>query len=86
MQKLALLDYNNKEEIVFDEVKNEVVKTKKNINQTEDFLNSIKDILAQLMGENEKLRQEYDELKQNNKKTRIDIEEIQQKIELNVML
>ena len=38
------------------------------------------------MGENEKLRQEYDELKQNNKKTRIDIEEIQQKIELNVML
>ena len=83
---MALLDYNNKEEIVFDEVKNEVVKTKKNINQTEDFLNSNKDILAQLMGENEKLRQEYDELKQNNKKTRIDIEEIQRKIELNVML
>ena len=83
---MALLDYNNKEEIVFDEVKNEVVKTKKNINQTEDFLNSIKDILAQLMRENEKLRQEYDELKQNNKKTRIDIEAIQQKIELNVML
>ena len=79
---MALLGYNNKEEVVFDEVKNEVVKTKKNINQTKDFLNSIKDIL----GENEKLRQEYDELKQNNKKTRIDIEEIQQKIELNVML
>ena len=63
-----------------------MVETKTNINQTEDFLNSNKDILVQLIGENEKLRQENDELEQNIKKTRIDIEEIQQKIELNAML
>ena len=87
LQELALLDANVKEEeIIFGEVKNEVVETKTNINQTEDFLNSNKDILVQLIGENEKLRQENDELEQNIKKTRIDIEEIQQKIELNAML
>ena len=87
LQELALLDANIKEEeIVFSEVKNEVVETKTNINQTEDFLNNNKDILVQLIGENEKLRQENDELEQNIKKTRIDIEEIQQKIELNAML
>ena len=87
LQELALLDANIKEEeIQFGEVKNEVVETKTNINQTEDFLNSNKDILVQLIGENEKLRQENDELEQNIKKTRIDIEEIQQKIELNAML
>ena len=63
-----------------------LVQTKTNINQTEDFLNANKDILVQLIGENEKLRQENDELEQNIKKTRIDIEEIQQKIELNAML
>ena len=62
------------------------METKTNINQTEDFLNNNKDILVQLIGENEKLRQENDELEQNIKKTRIDIEEIQQKIELNAML
>ena len=87
LQELALLDANIKEEeIQFGEVKNEVVETKTNINQTEDFLNANKDILVQLIGENEKLRQENDELEQNIKKTRIDIEEIQQKIELNAML
>ena len=63
-----------------------MVETKTNINQTEDFLNNNKDILVQLIQDNEKLRQENDELEQNIKKTRIDIEEIQQKIELNAML
>ncbi len=62
------------------------METKTNINQTEDFINNNKDILVQLIAENEKLRQENDELEQNIKKTRIDIEEIQQKIELNAML
>ena len=51
-----------------------------------DFINNNKDILVQLIADNEKLRQENDELEQNIKKTRIDIEEIQQKIELNAML
>ena len=87
LQELALLDANIKEEeIIFGEVKNELVETKTNINQTEDFINNNKDILVQLIAENEKLRQENDELEQNIKKTRIDIEEIQQKIELNAML
>ena len=87
LQELALLDANIKEEeINFSEVKNEVVETKTNINQTEDFLNNNKDILVQLIQDNEKLRAENDELEQNIKKTRIDIEEIQQKIELNAML
>ena len=87
LQELALLDANIKEEeIIFGEVKNEVVETKTNINQTEDFINSNKDILVNLIAENERLRQENDELEQNIKKTRIDIEEIQQKIELNAML
>ena len=39
-----------------------------------------------MIQDNEKLRAENDELEQNIKKTRIDIEEIQQKIELNAML
>ena len=87
LQELALLDANIKEEeIIFSEVKNELVETKTNINQTEDFINNNKDILVQLIADNEKLRQENDELEQNIKKTRIDIEEIQQKIELNAML
>ena len=87
LQEVALLDANIKEEeIIFGEVKNEVVETKTNINQTEDFINSNKDILVNLIAENERLRQENDELEQNIKKTRIDIEEIQQKIELNAML
>ena len=87
LQELALLDANIKEaEINFSEVKDELVNTKTNINQTEDFINSNKDILVQLIQDNEKLRQENDELEQNIKKTRIDIDEIQQKIELNAML
>ena len=49
-------------------------------------MNENKDILSELIQENERLRNENDELEQNIKKTRIDIEEIQQKIELNAML
>ena len=87
LQDLALLDANIKEFNIQDtEVKNEIVETKTNINQTDDFLNSNKDILIELIQENERLRNENDELEQNIKKTRIDIEEIQQKIELNAML
>ena len=87
LQDLALLDANIKEFNIQDtEVKNEIVETKTNINQTDDFLNSNKDILIELIQENERLRNENDELEENIKKTRIDIEEIQQKIELNSML
>ena len=87
LQDLALLDANIKEFNIQDsEVKNEIIETKTNINQTDDFLNSNKDILVDLIQENERLRNENDELEKNIKKTRIDIEEIQQKIELNAML
>ena len=87
LQDLALLDANIKEFKIQDsEIKEEIVKTKTDINQTDDFLNSNKDILVDLIQENERLRNENDELEQNIKKTRIDIEEIQQKIELNAML
>ena len=87
LQDLALLDANIKEYNIQDgEVKDQIVETKTNINQTDDFLNENKDILSELIQENERLRNENDELEQNIKKTRIDIEEIQQKIELNAML
>ena len=87
LQDLALLDANIKEFKIQDsEVKQEIVETKTNINQTDDFITSNKDILVDLIQENERLRNENDELEQNIKKTRIDIEEIQQKIELNNML
>ena len=87
LQDLALLDANIKEYNIQDgEVKDQIVETKTNINQTDDFLNENKDILAELVQENERLRTENDELEKNIKKTRIDIEEIQQKIELNAML
>ena len=87
LQDLALLNANIKEyEIQNSELKNEIVETKTNINQTDDFLNDNKDILTELIQENERLRNENDELEKNIKKTRIDIEEIQQKIELNAML
>ena len=49
-------------------------------------MNSNKDILTELIQENERLRNENDELEKNIKKTRIDTEEIQKKIELNAML
>ena len=80
--KEAIKEYN----IQDGEVKDQIVETKTNINQTDDFLNENKDILSELIQENERLRNENDELEQNIKKTRIDIEEIQQKIELNAML
>ena len=87
LQDLALLDANIKEfNIQNSEIKNEIVETKTNINQTDDFLNSNKDILNELIQENERLKAENEELEQNIKKTRIDIDEIQQKIELNAML
>ena len=87
LQELALLNANIKEyEIQNNELKNEIVETKTNINQTDDFLNSNKDILTELIQENERLRNENDELEQNIRKTRMDIEQIQQKIELNAML
>ena len=87
LQDLSLLNANIKEYNIQDsEVKNEIIQTKTNINQTDDFLNSNKDILVELIQENERLRNENDELEKNIKKTRIDIEEIQQKIELNAML
>ena len=87
LQDLALLDANIKEyNIQNTEIKNEIVETKTNINQTDDFLNSNKEILNELIRENERLNNENDELEQNIKKTRIDIDEIQQKIELNAML
>ena len=87
LQELALLNANIKEfEIQDSEIKNEIIETKTNINQTEDFLNSNKDILNELIQENERLRNENEELVQNNKKTKMDIDEIQQKIELNAML
>ena len=87
LQDLALLNANiNEENIVISEVKKEIVDTKTNISQTDDFLNSNKEVLVELIQENERLRNENDELEKNIKKTRIDIEEIQQKIELNAML
>ena len=87
LQELALLNANIKEfEIQDSEIKNEIIETKTNINQTEDFLNSNKDILNELIQENERLRNENEELVQNIKKTKMDIDEIQQKIELNAML
>ena len=49
-------------------------------------MNSNKDILTEIIQENERLRNENDELEKNIKKTRIDTEEILQKIELNAML
>ena len=87
LQDLALLDANIKEYNIQDgEVKDQIVETKTNINQTDDFLNENKDILSELIQENERLKAENEELEQNIKKTRIDIDEIQQKIELNAML
>jgi len=87
LNDLNLLNANiNEENILNTEVKNEIVEIKTNINQTDDFLNYNKDILVDLIQDNEKLRTENEQLEQNIKKTRIDIEEIQQKIELNAML
>ena len=87
LQDLSLLNANIKEYNIQDsEVKNEIIQTKTNINQTEDFLKDNKDVLVELIQENERLKNENDELEKNIKKTRIDIEEIQQKIELNAML
>ena len=87
LNDLNLLNANiNEENIVNGEIKNEIVDLKTNINQTDDFINSSKDILVDLIQENEKLRSENEQLEQNIKKTRIDTEEIQQKIELNAML
>ena len=87
LQELAKLDADIKEfNIQNTEIKNEIVETKTNINQTDDFLNSNKEILNELIRENERLNSENDELEQNIKKTKIDIDEIQQKIELNAML
>ena len=87
LQDLAFLNANiNEENTIISEVKNEIVNTKTNINQTDDFLNSNKEVLVELIQENERLRNENDDLEKNIKKTRIDIEEIQQKIELNAML
>ena len=87
LQDLAFLNANiNEENIILSEVKNQIVDTKTNINQTDDFLNVNKETLVELIQENERLRNENDDLEKNIKKTRIDIEEIQQKIELNAML
>ena len=87
LQDLAFLNANIKEyEIQNTELKNQIVETKTNINQTDDFLNSNKDILSELIQENERLKNENEELLQNINKTKIDIDEIQQKIELNAML
>ena len=87
LQELAKLDADIKEfNIQNSEIKNEIVETKTNINQTDDYLNENKEILAELIKENERLTIENEELEQNIKKTTIDIDEIQQKIELNAML
>ena len=87
LHELALLNAKIKEDQIDEKtIKDQIVETKTNINQTDDFLNENKDILAELVQENERLRTENDELEENIKKTRIDIEEIQQKIELNAML
>ena len=87
LQDLSILNAKIKEDEIDDnQIKEEIIKTKTNINQTDDFLNSNKDILTDLIQENERLRNENDELEKNIKKTRVDIEEIQQKIELNAML
>jgi hypothetical protein len=87
LQELSLLNANIKdEEIIETETKNSIIETKTNINQADDFLNENKDILMDLIQENEKLKKENEELEQNIEKRKIDIEQIQQKIELNAML
>ena len=87
LQELSILNAKIKEDEIDDKnIKEEIVKVKTNINQTDDFLNSNKDILTEIIQENERLRNENDELEKNIKKTRIDTEEILQKIELNAML
>ena len=87
LQELAILNAKIKEdEVDVKGLKNEIVEIKTKINQTDDFLNSNKDILTELIQENERIRNENDELEKNIKKTRIDTEEILKKIELNAML
>ena len=87
LQDLRILNENiNEENIIFSEIKKDIIDTKTNINQTDDYLNTNKEVLIELIQENEKLRNENDELEKNIRKTRIDVEEIQQKIELNAML
>ena len=87
LQDLRILNENiNEENIIISEIKKDIVDTKTNINQTDDYLNANKEVLVELIQENEKLRNENDELEKNIKKTRIDVDEIQQKIELNAML
>ena len=81
LEETMKINVDNKENI-----RHNVVDTKTRIDQSKYFIDDNTDILSELIKENDRLREENDELEKNIKVTATKIDEFIQKIELNSML